>query len=243
MQQECISIYGRNAFEYDSQALVFSHLMVIYPNADESELISAVNSLGDGELAEISEIIFQGHNHHDLMRNPSDIRGPIISYESSLAFLRDLNRHRAFGRTVLMTLTPNFEGVINRGWNRNHAIHESVYWSEFAQEWEADFEELYDDIAELDQFMSRSIGENYDRRILINILPLGHQSKMLMSGPTSQIAYMTSLRIGLGGDFGYRNDVWNMFEAFKEMDPGYAHMNDHLNKPDVNSAEQIAGRS
>ena len=230
-------------FEYGSQTMAFNYILQAYPEMHPSIVLDFVQDLGEDELREISNIIFKGHNQFDPLRSAADVRGPAFVYESSLAYMRDINRHRSFGRLVLSLEVEDFNTILDGGWNRNHAIHNAEYWKQFAEEWEADWAAFYKKFDELRDFLESELGTNYKPKEMINMLPLGHQIRMVLSAPAGQWSYMTSLRVGLGGDFGYREDVWNMLEALRNSDPGFSGMASHLVKPDVNNPGQIVGRS
>lgn len=231
-------------FHHLSDVSVYSLVRGAMPQEAAWDIERAIRDLSDIERVEISKLAFAGHNHHDFVGPAYDVRGLAISYESALAYLRDINRHRSFGRHVLgFSCEDQPIATIERGANLNFPIHNAEYWVKHAASFDKAMQEIFTDIEVLIRNVCLKYGENAGNAVLQHILPLGAQMEMILSAPAQQWAYMTSLRIGLGGDFGYRQDVWNMLKQVRNYDPGLAAMSSHLQQPDVNSPEQILGRS
>jgi thymidylate synthase ThyX len=230
-------------YRYDGQDLITSYMLCEYPNVPLHRIQDYVAGLDDKQLEILGNFIFEGHTHHDLMRNPADVRGTGIVYESALAFHRDANRQRALGRAATILTSDDVFGTLSRGWNDNYAMKEADYWSPYRNAWHKDMARIYEKIEEILVDVTEMYGIEKAHSVMLNILPLGHQTTMVVSGPPSQWNYATSLRIGLGGDFGYRDDFWNMLELIRHSDPVYRSMSGHLVKPDVNDPVQIVGRS
>lgn len=230
-------------FSSPGEAMAMQYLSVLHPAVDEGEILNFLRKLSDSEKAQMGSIILEGHNHHDLMRNPGDVRGMMHVLDTSMAYLRDLNRQRATGRLIQALETRDVDSIVNSGPNRNIQLELSEYWSKHEPEWLEDQVSVYDQIFTLHELLKDVLEDNYDPNLIMQLLPLGHQMKMHMSGPVIQENYMTSLRIGMGGDFGYRQVVWDMLQQVNDNDPYLRSMGSHLSKPDVNSVEQILGRS
>ena len=231
-------------FKYESQTGILSALIGMYPNIEHSELARRVAGMSDEELTHISSGMFAGHNHHNMMHPAFDVRGIAFTYETALAYLRDINRHRSFGRHIVQFTTEDKPlALIERGWNANFALSKSEYWSSQESAFNIAMGEVYCEMHAIISDIEQLYGPEKANTVLGRILPLGAQMTMVLSAPVQQWAYMTSLRVGLGGDFGYRNDVWNMLEQIRRSDPGLSAMSSHLVAPNVNDIDQITGRS
>lgn len=237
-----VELFKQNDFNSYGEALAMDYISLLHPDIEEREILKFLRTLSDGDKYEVGRIIFTGHNHHDQMHNAGDVRGVFSTIETSLAYLRDLNRHRAFGRLVPLLDSGDFEAVLSSGYNRNYVIANSEYWRHHEPAWNNDMQALYSQIYDLHFSLKEKYGTEYDPSILINILPLGHQAKMHMSAPVTQHNYMTHLRIGRGGDFGYRHVVYELLEQLR-ADPFLRAMGETIEIPDPNSVEQILGRS
>jgi len=219
--------------------MIMQYIKTLHPSLNESDILKFISNLSDDDLSKLGKIIFSDHNHHNLMRNAGDTRGVTFATKTSLAYTRDLVRHRAMGRFIPILETKNYREIINSGYNNNFQINNAIYLKDFKNDWDSDFEKLYDMIFELlDLFED----EGLESHELLSILPLAHQVTMHISGPITQFNYMNSLRVALGGDYGYRDLVYKMLIELKKY-PAYSNMLDHLQKPDVNNVGQVLGRS
>ena len=133
--------------------------------------------------------------------------------------------------------------IIGNGFTDNFAMANAEYWQQQQVHFRRRLNEIFTDICVLTDIVTNRYGASVGNSVLMHILPLGAQMTIVLSGPVSQWNYMTSLRVGMGGDFGYREDVWNMLDLIRQNDPGLTGMSSHLKKPDVNDPEQIMGRS
>jgi len=226
------------------EATLAQYIAVAFPGLNNREIKNMIVDLSKDEkaLGELGAIIFDGHTHHELMRNQGDVRGITASIETSLAYLRDFNRHRAMGRLALFLETDDFDSIINNGFNLNNQIINTEYWNEFEDDWSRDAVGYYEKLFDLRDLLKKEIPD-FNSKHLMDIVPLGHQTRMYMSGPSTQWSYLTSLRIGLGGDFGYRKVTWDILENIRGTDPVLAGMARHLAEPDPNDVDQILGRS
>jgi thymidylate synthase ThyX len=230
-------------FDTDGESVVFQYLVTAYPELFPDSAINIVQDLSKDQLLDLGKIIFSNHTHHELMRNPGDIRGIMYYVETALAYHRDFNRQRAFGRLVLAHETPNFESIIRAGgFNENFQLANANYWKKLKQEFEADILVFNDELTNLVKFIANEF-DYYDARGLFDMLPLGYQMGTYYSAPPTQWQYMSSLRIGMGGDFGYRSATWDIMQDLGKNDPVFSQMNTHLEKPDPNDIDQVLGRS
>lgn len=226
------------------ETVVASYVGAALPNLSGNNINMVTGWVArEGLARDISSLIFDGHTHHNLMRSQADIRGIPLWYESALAFHRDINRQRALGRHALIFSDGAAPYVLDTGFNDNFTIKNSEYWSGRYDAWKKDMEGLYDQLNSFVSYVETAYGSTAAESAAMNLMPLGTQTTMLLSGPPSQWNYMTSLRVALGGDFGYRQDVWNMLETIRHQDPYFQSMASHLVQPDVNDPEQIVGRS
>lgn len=222
--------------------LAAEYISVLFPNIDEEAILEKLVALDDNLKGEIGRIILDGHNHHDLLKNAADVRGTLVVVETALAYLRDLNRHRALGRLMHLLETRNTDAIVYQGFNQNFALNNSDYLKDLSPMWEEDMAQHYQMIFEFYEVLKESLGDNLDSKILNYILPLGHQVKAHFSGPLLQFDYMLSLRISLGGDFGYRDTAHQILELFRQ-DPFLVNMLERIERPDPNNLNQVTGRS
>lgn len=232
------------ADEFDSpgEAVVMQYISTLYPHVAEREILGYLKELTDTERQNLGEVVFKDHMHHDMMRNLGDIRGPLMVLDTAMAYLRDLNRHRSSGRLTPALEGQNTDAIVYAGYNQNYQIENAEYLQQFKQEWDNDMKQHYTALYQLYEDLKEATAPGSESAIL-NLLPLGHQMKMHYSSPLTQYNYMASLRIALGGDYGYRDVVYQMLDRLRTSEPYLASMLPHVSRPDVNSAEEILGRS
>ena len=227
-------------FSSYGEQLALSYITTLHPQLDERAALRYLSSLDDDSRAEMGRIMLQDHMHHDLMRNPGDVRGSLFVLETAQAYLRDLNRHRAAVRLVPALEGHNLDAIVYAGFNQNFQLHNAEYLEAFKDEWSADIQAHYEQIYSLYDELKRTVPDSAGA--IINLLPLGHQMKMHISGPVTQMNYLASLRISLGGDYGYRNAVYEMLDQLRD-DPYLSPMLPNINRPNPNNVDEILGRS
>lgn len=232
LQLEDFNSYG--------EQLALQYIVTLYPHIDERAILHYLDGLDDDAKTELGNIMLQNHMHHDLMRNAGDVRGPLFVLETAQAYLRDLNRHRASGRLIPGLEAHNIDALVYSGYNQNFQMQEADYLKPHAKEWDEDMKHHYALIYDLYEELKTVAPEQSSA--IINVLPLAHQMKMHLSGPVTQMNYLTSLRVALGGDYGYRNAVYEMLDELRE-DPFLASMLPNLDQPDPNNVSQLLGRS
>ncbi len=228
--------------KYDlSELMIMQYISTIYPCLTEEQILTFIKKLKKNQLEKIGEVILKGHTHHNLLRNIGDVRGKLFSIRTSLAYVRDLIRHRAMGRLVPMLESKSYRTIIEDGFNLNYQIENSKFLIHLKKEWVNDFKQYYNLILEFYDLVVQKYPD-LNMSFIYNILPLGHQTKFYISGPITQFNYLNSLRITLGGDFGYRAVVYDLLNELRK-DPVLKNMLSHIKKPDPNDLEQIMGRS
>lgn len=227
-------------FENYGEQLALQYISTLYPEMDERAILHYLENLDEDDKSEMGRIMLQEHMHHNLMRNPGDVRGPVFVLETAQAYLRDLNRHRAAGRLIPALEGHNMDAAVYAGFNDNFQMEHAEYLQPHKEEWTADMERHYKYIYEAYEQL-KEVSEDAAHHI-INVLPLGHQMKMHMSEPVTQLNYMTSLRVSLGGDYGYRSTVYEMLDKLRD-DPYLGNMLPHIEAPDPNNVQEILGRS
>lgn len=222
-------------------AVVMQYVINLYPDLDEVKVLEWLNTLEDDYKAELGRIVFQTHDRHNLMRNMGDIRGPLMILETALAYVRDLNRHRAFGRFTPYVDSSNVEAILQQGFNRNHQVMNTKGMEHLREGWNNDMNAYYTELLDLFRLVKANIPD-VDDNFILRLIPLGHQVKMHMSAPLTQYNYMIDLRNRPGGDIGYIHITAEMIEQLRKSDPFLRSMLQHVREPDLDSRDQFANR-
>lgn len=215
------------------------YILAIYPELDELEVIAYLESLPDEAKSKIGSIIFQGHDHHNLMRNMGDVRGTLFAIETAIAYVRDFNRHRAMGRFIPLLENKDFATALSSGFNLNYQMHNTEIFKDLSEAWAESFEEYYRRLKEIYEY-AVALGIE-DTSFLVNLLPLAHQTKFHMSGPLTQLLYLTSLRSAEGGDFAYR-DIADKIRDGLSDDPFLSTIMDGFGKTNPNNPKELLNR-
>lgn len=229
-------------FETYGDALALQYIITFYPQLDERAVLKFLKRTSARAKRDIGNIILKGHFHHDLMRNPGDVRGALYVVDTAMAYLRDLNRHRSAGRLIPALEGTNMDAVIGAGYTKIFQLSQTKHLQSLEKEWNRDMDAFYKQLGAFYTMIKKHLPASTDKSFMLNILPLGHRLKMHMSLPLTQANYTFSLRIALGGDFGYRDVVYQMLEQLRS-DPYLKDKLSHLKRPDPNDVEQILGRS
>ncbi len=241
-QETSVELIEANAAIRPGNEVVAGYIMTILPNIGFDEALGFVNQLPEVEQADLLRTIFNDHTHHNILRNAADIRGHVMDIDTALAYQRDFNRHRAMGRLATMLETDNHDAVIRTGFNRSHVISRTSSLRSVEDEWNQDMVDLYDNIYRFYEDIKTVLGPDQDYGFMQHVLPLGHQSRLLMSGPLMQWDYLTHLRIRPGGDYGYRDATFDMAETL--ADSTYTQRKKGLAvKPNYDNTSELLDRS
>lgn len=225
--------------------VAFEYILTLYPNLDLVELKSFLHLLPVHYKEEIGDIIFESHDHHNLMHTIGDIRShKLWVIEGAISGLRDLNRHRAWARFMAILETKDIDAILDDGFNDNFQMNNAEYLKEFKAEWNEDFIDLYRRIRELNNKLKEmNVSDDVRRNLIIKVLPLGHQATLMMSGPDTQAAYMIARRTTDGGDYSYIDLMKQLHLQNTETNP---YMRNFLKKkqlPDLNDAVSFVSRT
>ncbi len=222
--------------------MLLMYIMVIYPNLNENEVYKWIQSRSNLELAGMGKKIVNGHNDRDQLGAAGDIRSDtVLKLETAMAYLRDLNRHRSMQRLVTLLETDNFDQIVAQGFTLPPQFKEIPALAGQTDKWVAEMTEMYNMVRDLYGMLKQVPGANLSA--ISRVLPLGHNTRMYMSGSIKHILYTGSLRIRPGGDMGYRLIAYEMLTTIAANDPVLACWLTEFQRPDLTSKEEFASRA
>jgi hypothetical protein len=225
------------------EGLALQYVMEVFPQLDEASILSYLGSIPNEMKARIGEVILKSHNQYDQMTNKGDIRGRnVFSVTTSMAYLRDLNRHRALGRFTPLFATENLPALINPGFNLNYQIFETDGLKHLVDPWLSDSKMLYTELDDLRTLIQGQFPRDNGRWIL-RLLPLGHKVKMHLSGPVTQFNYFIAQRENRPGDYGYVDIAHKILSFYRGADPFLRNMLPTRHPIDTNSKEEFLRRT
>ncbi len=169
--------------------------------------------------------------------------------ESFLGELRDLNRHRAWGRFVPLPLVfgesltkDGVEQILARGFGLPLYLTEVAEFASYKELFEQD---LYAYYQKLQTFLDRVFeryGKAIDYSFALNLLPLAHQVNIWLHGDPKQALYLTWQRVRPGGHINYRALAYEANQLLASSDPYLAALR-LTHRPDASSREEFFDRS
>lgn len=222
--------------------ILFQHILTLYPNASINSILEFISNLSEQQELKISKILFQNFNHHKQMNNLFRVNTHSFVLTSSNSELRDLNRHRAWGRYIPALNTKNYQANLYTGYTLPLYLTDNPELVAIRQEFEQDLQSYY---VQLQDFITLTSQYNwFPQYIYTQLLPFAHIFTSIFHASPKEISYMTQLRVRPGGHINYRYLAYEMANLgsnseslLQSMLPNY------MLKPDPCSREEFVDRS
>lgn len=234
----------------EGEKMTAQYLLRIYPGLDRKELMEWVHGQSDKTKKELSGIIFAGHNNYHELPPIARTTGMTLQVDSYLGEMRDLNRHRAYGRDTALPLIfglPMDFDTVNQimasGFGLPLYLTDVPEMADLEQEFEKDLCQYYQKLYNFVGAMHDKYGDEIDYSFVINLLPLAHQVTLYMHGDPKQGLYMTHQRVRNGGHINYRDLAYQANELLSNSDPLLSGMEVKSSKPDPADREEFFDRS
>ena len=229
--------------------LVAQYLLQLWPGLERDALLNSVHNQSDEMKRAISSFIFALHSNYSELPGYARTTTMTLVIQSFLGELRDLNRHRAWGRFVPLPLVfgeamtkDTVDQILARGFGLPLYLTEV---SAFAIQKELFEQDLYSYYQKLRAFLDRvteRYGEAIDYSFILNLLPLAHQVDIWLHGDPKQVLYLTMQRVRPGGHINYRALAYEANQLLAEHDPYLAALR-LTDKPDAGSRVEFFDRS
>ena len=222
--------------------ILLQHILTIYPNASIQSILQFIDNLNIEQKSYISKILFKDFNHHKQMGNLFRVNTHSFVLTCSNSELRDLNRHRAWGRYIPILNTSNYKAILYTGYTLPLYLTKNPALKVIRQEFERDLQEYY---ARLQEFVDLSAQYDwFPQYIYTQLLPFAHIFTSFFHASPKEISYMTQLRVRPGGHINYRQLAYEMAVlGAKSESLLQAMIPQHLIKPDPCSREEFIDRS
>lgn len=222
--------------------ILLQHILTIYPNTSIQSTLQFIANLNIEQKSYISKILFKDFNHHKQMGNLFRVNTHSFVLTCSNSELRDLNRHRAWGRYIPILNTTNYKASLYTGYTLPLYLTKNPALKEIRQEFEQDLQEYY---TRLQKFVDLS--SQYDwfpQYIYTQLLPFAHIFTSIFHGSPKEISYMTQLRVRPGGHINYRKLAYDIARLGANSESLLqAMVPDNITKPDACSREEFIDRS
>jgi len=233
----------------EGDRLVAAYVLLLWPGLERKQLFNWIHSQ-DGETKKvISTIIFSGHTNYCELPGFGRTTRMTLVMESFLGELRDLNRHRAWGRFFPLPLVfgerltkDTIEQILARGFGLPLYLTDIPAFADLKVSFEQDLVSYYTKLQEFLEKVSTNYHDTIDYSFFLNLLPLAHQVDLWMHGDPKQAVYFTMQRTRPGGHINYRNLAYEANQLLAMYDPYLSGMR-LSRKPDPTSREEFFDRS
>lgn len=222
--------------------ILLQHIITIYPNASIQSILQFIDNLNIEQESYISKILFKDFNHHKQMGNLFRVNTHSFVLTCSNSELRDLNRHRAWGRYIPILNTSNYKASLYTGYTLPLYLTKNPSLKEIRQEFEQDLQQYY---TQLQEFVDLS--SQYDwfpQYIYTQLLPFAHIFTSFFHASPKEISYMTQLRVRPGGHINYRQLAYDIAKLGANSESLLQSIiPEHITKPDPCSRDEFVDRS
>ena len=231
--------------------MAMQYVLRAHPGADGHEVMRWLDAQEDEVKKDISNLIYQEHNHHYSISQKGRTTDLGARLTGSLAEARDWNRHRAWGR--FMPQIPTIESlpltredaqtIADEGYVLTIYLTENPELQEAKDHMVRGLEQQYDGLNKLLDDTHNEFGDDINYSFALNLLPLGHKTDMWMHGDPRQALYMTKLRVRPGGHINYRQQAWDLNQQVADSNPFLEGVRAGAEeKPDATSRQQFFDR-
>jgi len=233
----------------EGDRLAASYAQLLWPGLDSAQLLSWIHDQDSKTKEAISAIIFSGHTNYSELPGFGRTTRMTLVIESFLGELRDLNRHRAWGRFFPLPLVfgekltkETITHIIARGFGLPLYLTDIEAFAEYKAAFEQDLVAYYTKLQKFLEKVSATYQDANDYAFVLNLLPLAHRVDLWMHGDPKQAAYLTAQRSRPGGHINYRSLAYEANQLLARSDP-YLSAMQLSKKPDPSSREEFFDRS
>jgi hypothetical protein len=233
----------------EGDRLVASYALLLWPGLERAQLLNWIHAQNSETKKTISAIIFSGHNNYVELPGFGRTTRMTVVMESSLGELRDLNRHRAWGRFFPLPLVfgerlskETIAQIIARGFGLPLYLTDVASFIEHKTAFEQDLVGYYTKLQIFLDKVSALYQDAIDYGFALNLLPLAHRVDLWMHGDPKQAAYFTAQRTRPGGHINYRSLAYEANQLLAISDP-YLSGVKLSKKPDPSNREEFFDRS
>jgi thymidylate synthase ThyX len=203
--------------------------------------------LSEKKLKELSQIIFEKHNHHNQLGNVGQSGTVMIEGFADFGVLKDLNRHRSMERFVPMwNDNINLEAELDRDDMHCFFLCNYLHIPELIglrKEYENRLAASYQRIRDWYQGAKRILGEDMAHEYTTYLLPHAHSTRYKFYGSFDDLQYTIHLRSRNGGHVAYRSATYSWLKKLAKADPIWNGLLEKLPKVDPKSRDQFIDRS
>jgi hypothetical protein len=222
--------------------ILLQNIITLYPNASIKSILEFISNLTQEHQIQISKIVFKDFNHHKQMGNLFRVNTHSFVLTCSNSELRDLNRHRAWGRYIPAFSTNQYKETLCTGYTLPLYLTDNPELQAIRQEFEQDLQEYYQKLQNFINISSEY--EWFPQYMYVQLLPFAHIFTSFFHASPKEISYMTQLRVRPGGHINYRQLAYDIAKLGANSESLLqAMIPEHIAKPDACSREEFIDRS
>ncbi len=233
----------------EGDRLVAAYVLMLWPGLAREQLFKWIHRQDDEMKRAISTLLFSGHTNYDELPGFGRTTRMTLVIKSFLGELRDLNRHRAWGRFFPLPLVfgeqmtkDTLEQIVAHGFGLPLYLTGIPAFEEYKVAYEQDLGAYYRKLQGFLEKVSAKYHDTIDYSFGLNLLPLAQQVDLWMHGDPKQASYLTLQRSRPGGHINYRMLAYEANQLLADYDPYLSAM--RLSKrPDPRSREEFFDRS
>jgi hypothetical protein len=197
--------------------VMMQNILTLYPNIEVLRLIDWLQHLEKDQKKTISRLTLGNFTHHKQMGNQFKVNTHSYALTCSNSEMRDLNRHRAWGRFCPTITSQNYDNLLDSGYTLPLYLTDNLALVDIREEFETDMIDYY---RLLQRFIDKTKKEPwFPKHILVQLLPFGHVFTIFMHGSLKEISYLSQIRVRPGGHINYRMLAYIMAELAAKSEP------------------------
>lgn len=227
---------------HQTESLLRHYQLLVHPLSENKKI-----NLQKKRLEQISEIIFEHHNHHNQLGMVGQTGSIMIEGFADFGVLKDLNRHRSMERFVpIWNDNINLEAELDRDDDRCFFVCNYLHIPELIglkKEYRKRLSATYQRIRDWHLAAKKVIGEDLAHEYTTYLLPHAHATRYRFYGSFDDLQYTIHLRSRNGGHIAYRSATYSWLKKLAKEDPIWKELLNKLPKVDPRSREQFIDRS
>jgi len=222
-----------------AEIVLYQVLLTSLPNLSVSKFKNILKDLTEKEKKKISKVLYEQFNHHSQLGRQSELSSYAFKISATFSEMRDLGRHRAWGRFTPICETENIGEILNSGYILPLYLQNEKL-KDLKKEFKQSLEEYYGDLF---SFYNK-LPDGVNKKVVLNLLPFAHKIDYIMHGSPKEVSYMTKLRIRPGGHINYRMLAYMLGQETAKIEPLLSGLGfKKSDKPNLASREEFFDRS
>ncbi len=224
------------------EALISHYESLINPLGSRNEF-----EFSEMDQEELGEIIFERHDHHNMLGNIGQSGAIKIEGFATLGTLKDMNRHRSLERFI-----PLFHDQIDMDQELDRRTDECFYLcnyldinslSKLKKEYQERLMTTYERIKAWRNMAKEVLSKEVCDEFTKYMLPHAHSTRYIFYGSFDDLQYISNLRTRNGGHIAYRKLTYEWLRNLSYMDGIWRPLLKKIIEPRIDDKHQFVDRS